>query len=49
MQISREKKNAQKNEANHGSSHKGSINRFWGNATRLEHRNVRNKNKGKKG
>ena len=25
-----------------------SINRFWGNATRLEHSNVRNKNKGKK-
>lgn len=25
-----------------------SINRFWGNATRLEHKNVRNKNKGKK-
>lgn len=26
-----------------------SVNRFWGNATRLEHINVRNKNKGKKG
>lgn len=26
-----------------------SINRFWGNATRLEHVNNRNKNKGKKG
>jgi len=25
------------------------INRFWGNAARLEHSNVRNKNKGKKG
>ena len=27
---------------------KRAINRFWGNATRLEHINVRNKNKGKK-
>ena len=26
-----------------------SVNRFWGNATRLENSNVRNKNKGKKG
>jgi len=25
------------------------INRFWGNAARLENSNVRNKNKGKKG
>jgi len=25
-----------------------SVNRFWGNAARLEHKNVRNKNKGKK-
>jgi len=25
-----------------------SISRFWGNAARLEHSNVRNKNKGKK-
>ncbi|TSC94497.1 MAG: hypothetical protein CEN87_466 [Parcubacteria group bacterium Licking1014_1] len=26
-----------------------SVKRFWGNAARLEHNNVRNKNKGKKG
>ncbi|MDO8530112.1 MAG: hypothetical protein Q7S10_01775 [bacterium] len=26
-----------------------SVKRFWGNAARLEHSNVRNKNKGKKG
>jgi len=26
-----------------------SVNRFWGNAARLEHKNVRNKNKSKKG
>ena len=26
-----------------------SVNRFWGNATRLENSNVRNKNKSKKG
>ncbi len=25
-----------------------SVRRFWGNATRLEHKNVRNKNKSKK-
>jgi len=32
-----------------GSPQDKSTKRFWGNASRLEHFNVRNKNKGKKG
>lgn len=35
--------------ASYKASQDKSINRFAGNATRLEHSNVRNKNKGKKG
>lgn len=42
-------KNSQKNSADYKLPKDKSINRFWGNAARMEHRNVRNKNKGKKG
>ena len=40
-------KNAKRGSINNAPKDK-SVNRFWGNATRLEHSNVRNKNKGKK-
>ncbi len=42
-------KNTAKNKIEYNPSKVKTINRFWGNATRLEHSNVRNKNKGKKG
>lgn len=42
------KKNKKKGGLNYENPQNKSINRFWGNATRLEHSNVRNKNKGKK-
>lgn len=43
-------KNAQKGKYNTERDMRDkNINRFWGNAKRLEHSNVRNKNKGKKG
>lgn len=41
-------KNTQKGKNNYELTKGKNINRFWGNAKRLEHRNVRNKNKGKK-
>ena len=41
-------KNAQKGKNNYPMPKTKPINRFWGNAARLEHSNVRNKNKGKK-
>jgi hypothetical protein len=41
-------RNVQKGKARYKALQDKSINRFWGNATRLEHSNVRNKNKGKK-
>ncbi len=40
-------KNMQKGKINGKKIQDKSINRFWGNATRLERVNVRNKNKGK--
>jgi len=42
-------KNTQKGKDYSKRSNDKSINRFWGNAARLEHSNVRNKNKSKKG
>lgn len=42
-------KNSRKNAASYKLPKDKSINRFWGNAARLENSNVRNKNKGKKG
>lgn len=42
-------KNTQKGKDAYKSPKDKSVNRFWGNATRMEHTNVRNKNKGKKG
>lgn len=42
-------RNVQKGKSRHDLLQSKSVNRFWGNATRLEHRNVRNKNKSKKG
>jgi len=42
-------KNTQKSKFDHNPLTAKTTNRFWGNATRLEHINVRNKNKGKKG
>ncbi len=41
-------KNTKKVNINYNAPKDKSVNRFWGNATRLEHSNVRNKNKGKK-
>lgn len=41
-------RNTQRNRADYKLPKDKSINRFWGNASRLEHFNVRNKNKGKK-
>lgn len=42
-------KNTQKSKIGYKPLRAKAVNRFWGNATRLEHSNVRNKNKGKKG
>lgn len=42
-------KNTQKSKLDNNLPRTKAVNRFWGNATRLEHTNVRNKNKGKKG
>ena len=42
-------KNTQKSKIGYNPLRTKAINRFWGNAARLEHSNVRNKNKGKKG
>lgn len=42
-------KNVQKGKVNYKLPRDKTTKRFWGNATRLEHINVRNKNKGKKG
>jgi hypothetical protein len=42
-EVSKRKKATKKTDESKAS------NRFWGNATRLEHTNVRNKNKSKKG
>jgi hypothetical protein len=42
-------KKSQKNKSNYKTIFGKQIPRFWGNATRLEHSNVRNKNKSKKG
>jgi len=41
-------KNTQKSKVGHNPLKTKSISRFWGNAARLEHINVRNKNKSKK-
>ena len=41
-------KNTQKSKIGHEPPRSKAVNRFWGNAARLEHINVRNKNKGKK-
>jgi len=42
-------KNSQKGKFNNKNFRDKSVNRFQQNASRLEHSNVRNKNKGKKG
>ena len=42
-------KNTQKSKITYNPVRTKSVNRFWGNATRLENSNVRNKNKSKKG
>ncbi len=42
-------KKLQQEKATYKAAQDKSVNRFAGNATRLEHSNVRNKNKGKKG
>ena len=42
-------RNIQKGKTRYKALQNKTINRFWGNATRLEHINNRNKNKGKKG
>lgn len=42
-------RNIQKGKSRHKLFQDKSVNRFWGNATRMEHKNVRNKNKSKKG
>jgi hypothetical protein len=42
-------RNVQKGKTRYKLLQDKSIKRFWQNAARLEHRNVRNKNKGKKG
>ncbi len=41
-------KNTQKSKIDYNPLRTKAVNRFWGNAARLEHINVRNKNKGKK-
>ena len=41
-------KTRQKSKIGYNLSRTKTVNRFWGNAARLEHINVRNKNKGKK-
>jgi hypothetical protein len=41
-------RNIQKGKARYKMLQDKFVNRFWGNAARLEHKNVRNKNKGKK-
>ncbi|MDO8486544.1 MAG: hypothetical protein Q7S77_02530 [Candidatus Staskawiczbacteria bacterium] len=41
-------KNTSKSKIGQGQLNSKAVNRFWGNAARLEHINVRNKNKGKK-
>jgi len=41
-------KNSKNPKINYNMPKDKSINRFWSNAARLEHSNVRNKNKGKK-
>jgi len=47
--FSKNAKKFQQEQRTFNSSQNKSINRFSGNASRLEHINVRNKNKGKKG
>lgn len=42
-------KNTQKSKLDYNLPRTKAVNRFWGNAARLEHTNVRNKSKGKKG
>lgn len=42
-------RNIQKGKERFKTLQKGPVKRFWGNAARLEHKNVRNKNKNKKG
>jgi len=42
-------RNIQKGKTRYELLQNKSINRFWGNATRLENINVRNKHKGKRG
>ena len=45
----KEEKKLQREKAAYKAVQDKAVNRFSGNATRLEHSNVRNKNKGKKG